>query len=96
MSLNGSAIVQHKSNIEQNEDETKSLQLADLETKKDRLSTHDAGQKTNGRYRIPAFGLEPVAHYRSLPIGGPAPLASRTLFSPVTPTTWYNSFPTPF
>jgi hypothetical protein len=51
MSLNGSAVVQGKSNIEQNGDETKSLQLADLETKKDRLSTHDAGQKINGRYR---------------------------------------------
>jgi hypothetical protein len=51
MSLNGSDVVQCKSNIEQNEGETKSLQFAELETKKDRLSTHDAGQKTNGRYR---------------------------------------------
>ncbi len=51
MSLNGSAVVQRKSNIEQNGDETKSLQLADLETKKDPLSLPDTSQKTNGRYR---------------------------------------------
>ena len=41
-------------------------------------------------------GLEPVANFRLLPIGA-LPLWRRSpRLAPVTPTTWENSFPTPF
>jgi len=40
------------SNIEKKSQDGKPLHVADLETKKDQLSTSDIGQKTNGRYRI--------------------------------------------
>ena len=52
MSLIGSGGAQEQCNISQNKGEAKPLQMADLNTKKDRLSTSDTGQKTNGRWGI--------------------------------------------
>ena len=52
MSLNVSDETQGNSNSNKNEGDTKSLRFAELETEKDRLSSSDTGQKSNGRYRI--------------------------------------------
>ena len=51
MSLIGSSQAGELSNIPQNVEGSKSLQMTDLETKKDRLSSPDVGQNSNGRYR---------------------------------------------
>jgi hypothetical protein len=48
------------------------------------LFSYGVDSEENGQCRIPAFGLEPVAHYRSLPIGA-LPLWRRELCSLLSP-----------
>ena len=55
MSLIGSDGVQEQCNMSQNKGEAKPLQMVDLQTKKDRLTTSDTGQK-----QLSDTGLEPV------------------------------------
>ena len=52
MSSIDSSQVQELSDTEQNSGGIKPLQMGDLGTKTDRLSSSDKGQKSNGRYRI--------------------------------------------